>query len=340
MAYTLEQLAAQVGGKVVGDGACQIESVATLKHATARQISFLTNTQYIAQLADTSAAAVILTEDLSAKCPVNALVVSNPHAAYAKIATLLNSPARPEPGRHTSAVVAPDSQVHSSCHIGPHVSIGHNCIIEEGVSIGPNTVIGNDCHIGKDTELVANVTIVGRTVMGQRCLVHPGVVIGADGFGQAYDQGAWVKVPQLGGVRIGDDVEIGANTTIDCGAIEDTIIEEGVKLDNQIQVAHNVRIGAHTVVAAATAIAGSVTIGKHCMIAGAVGIAGHLTIADNVVITGMSMVSSSIDTPGTSYSSGVKAVPTQLWHRIHARLMKLDDLAKRLISLEKKQQDK
>ena len=340
MAYTLEQLAEQVGGKVVGDGSCQIESVATLKNAAAKQISFLTNSLYIEQLANTGAYAVILTEELIDKCPVNALVVSNPHAAYAKIATLLSPPAYPRQGHHPSAVIAPDTKVHPDSFIGPNVHIGQNCVIEEGVSIGANTVIGNDCYVGKDTVILANVTIVGKTRIGQRGLFHPGVVIGADGFGQAYDDGAWLKVPQLGGVRIGNDVEIGANTTVDCGALEDTVIEEGVKLDNQIQVAHNVRIGAHTVIAAATAIAGSVTIGKHCMIAGAVAIAGHLTIADNVVITGMSMVTSSIDTPGSSYSSGMKAMPTRVWHRVHARLMKLDELAKRLINLEKNQHDK
>jgi UDP-3-O-[3-hydroxymyristoyl] glucosamine N-acyltransferase len=339
VAYTLEQLAKKVGGKVVGDGACQIDSVATLQNAEAKQISFLTNSQYADQLPGTRASAVILTEDLIEKCPVNALVVNNAHAAYAKIAAILNPSSSPEVGHHHSALIAESSQVHERSFIGPHAVIGENCVIEEGVSIGAGSIIGDDCYIGKHTELLSNVTIVGKTRIGQRGLIHPGVVIGADGFGQAFDDGVWLKVPQLGGVRIGDDVEIGANTTIDCGAIEDTVIEEGVKLDNQIQVAHNVHIGAHTVIAAATAIAGSVTIGKHCMIGGAVAIAGHLTIADNVVITGMSMVTNSIDTPGSSYSSGMKAMPTRIWHRVHARLMKLDDLAKRLKNLEKKQHD-
>lgn len=340
MAYTLEQLAAQVGGRVIGDAQCQINSIATLQNASDGQLSFLTNSVYLDKLASTKASAVILAEDLADRCPVNALVVHNPHAAYAKISTILCPPTYPRSGHHASALISTDSQIHPDCYVGANVVIGNNCVVEEGVSIGANTVIGNNCHIGKDTVISPNVTIVAKTRIGERCLIHSGVVIGADGFGQAYDEGVWIKVPQLGGVIIGHDVEIGANTTIDCGAIEDTIIEDGVKLDNQIQVAHNVRIGAHTIIAAATVIAGSAIIGKHCMIAGAVAIAGHLTIADNVVITGMSMVTKSIDTPGNSYSSGMKAMPTPVWHRVHARLMKLDEMAKRLLSLEKKQQDK
>ena len=335
MPWTLAQLAKHVNAEIKGDGQCEIYSVATLLNAAEGQISFLTNSKYKSHLQDTQASAVILQPDFASECPVNAVIVQNPHAAYAKIAQLLYPATSESAGIHASAQIASDVRIAGSATVGANAVIESGCYIDEEVSIGANTYIGRNTRIGKASRILPNVTICDNVTIGERVILHPGVVIGADGFGQAYDEGVWVKVPQVGGVQLGNDVEIGANTTVDCGAIEDTIIEDGVKLDNQIQIAHNVRIGAHTVIAAATAIAGSTSIGQHCMIAGAVAIAGHLTIADNVTITGMTMVSKSIPEAG-SYSSGISAENTAIWHRLHARLKQLDDIAKRLLHIEKK----
>lgn len=335
MSWTLAQLAKHVNAKLKGDAGCEINSVATLEHAKSGQISFFTNSKYRHYLKETRASAVILHPDFADDCAVSALLVANPHAAYARIAQLLFPAALEKSGRHPAATIAMDAQVADTAYIAPNAVIETGAKIGDRSYIGANAFIGKNSHIGSDCRIYANVTVCDNVKMGDRVILHPGVVIGADGFGQAYDSGAWVKVPQIGGVQLGNDVEIGANTTVDCGAIEDTIIEDGVKLDNQIQIAHNVYIGAHTVIAAATAIAGSTKIGHHCMIAGAVGIAGHITIADNVTITGMTMVTKSIPESG-SYSSGISAENTANWHRIHARIKQLDDMAKRLQHIEKK----
>lgn len=335
MSWTLAQLAKHVNAELKGNGDCEIHSVATLLNAGQGQISFFTNSKYKAQLQETRASAVILQPDFINDCPVDALIVKNPHAAYARIAQLLYPISSDYGVIHPSAQSSPAATIADTASIGANVVIEGGAVIGDRVSIGANTYIGKNTHIGADSRILANVTICNNVNIGERVIIHPGAVIGADGFGQAYDAGVWVKVPQVGGVRLGDDVEIGANTTVDCGAIEDTVIEEGVKLDNQIQIAHNVRIGAHTVIAAATAIAGSTSIGQHCMIAGAVAIAGHLTIADNVTITAMTMVTKSIPEAG-SYSSGISAENTAIWHRVHARLKLLDDMAKRLLHIEKK----
>jgi len=335
MPWTLAQLAKRINAELKGNGDCDIHSVATLLNAGCGQISFFTNSKYKAQLRETRASAVILAPEYVSDCPVDALIVKNPHAAYAQIAQLLYPVADEAGAIHPSAQISPDAKISDTASIAANAVIEKGAIIGERVSIGANTYIGRNTQIGIDSRILANATICDNVTIGERVIIHPGAVIGADGFGQAYDAGVWIKVPQIGGVRLGNDVEIGANTTVDCGAIEDTIIEEGVKLDNQIQIAHNVRIGAHTVIAAATAIAGSTTIGQHCMIAGAVAIAGHLTIADNVTITGMTMVTKSIPESG-SYSSGVSAENTAIWHRLHARIKQLDDMAKRLQHIEKK----
>jgi UDP-3-O-[3-hydroxymyristoyl] glucosamine N-acyltransferase len=335
MPWTLAQLVKHINAQLKGDGECNIHSVATLAKAGQGQISFFTNGKYKAQLQQTQASAVIVHPDFVADCPVAAVIVENPHAAYARVAQLLYPASNESTGIHPSAVIAPDARIADSVSIGANAVIDSETVINEQVVIGANSYIGKNVHIGTDSRILANVTICDNVTIGERGIIHPGAVIGADGFGQAYDAGVWVKVPQIGGVRLGNDVEIGANTTVDRGAIEDTVIEDGVKLDNQIQIAHNVRIGAHTVIAAATAIAGSTTIGQHCMIAGAVAIAGHLTIADNVTITGMTMVTKSIPDAG-SYSSGISAENTAIWHRLHARIKLLDDMAKRLQQIEKK----
>ncbi len=338
MAYTLAELARHIGAEVEGDSSCLIRAVAGLQQAGPGDVSFLAHGRYLKYLVATRASAVIVDAAHRAQCPVSALVVENPLLAYARVAALLHPEALPAPGIHPSAVVG------AACRIPASASVGAQCVVEEGVEIGakvmigPGCVIGKDCVIGEGSRLLARVTLCHGTRIGARALIHPGAVIGSDGFGFAPKCGAWVKIPQLGGVRIGDDVEIGANTTIDRGALEDTVIEDGVKLDNQIQIAHNVRIGAHTAVAACAGIAGSARIGKRCQIGGGAGINGHIEITDDVTITGMAMVTKSITRPGV-YSSGVPAQENALWHKQVVRLRQLDDIAERLKNLENRLQE-
>lgn len=333
MIFTLQQLANHVGGRIIGDPEVSIDHVATLTNADSGAISFLTNSAYRQHLKNTQATAVIVKQDDAEFCPCIALVVDNPHAAYARIATLLYPDQNQITGIHPSAVVDESATVPDSAYIGPNTYIGPSVQLGEAVSIGPGCVVEAGVKIGKDSRLHSNVTICHDCVIGENFLAHPGVVIGGDGFGQASEKGVWLKVPQIGRVVIGDDVEVGANTTIDRGAIEDTLIGNNVKLDNLVQVAHNVQIGDHTVVAACTAIAGSVHIGKHCTIAGAVAIAGHIEIADNVTITGMSLVSHSVREAGV-YSSGIPLDTNQQWRKNAVRFKQLDEIAKRVKTLE------
>ncbi|HNW77746.1 MAG TPA: UDP-3-O-(3-hydroxymyristoyl)glucosamine N-acyltransferase [Candidatus Competibacteraceae bacterium] len=319
-----------------GNAATVVSGIAPLHGAQPGQISFLISSRYRHLLAGTQASAVILAQEYADACPVPVLVATNPHLAYAKAATLFEPGLTRPPGIHPSAWVSPEAEVAADVWIGPQCTVEAGARIASGVQIGPNCVIGEQAVLGAGTRLVAQVTICHRVRIGCRVLVHPGAVIGSDGFGLAPDSGGrWLKVPQLGSVWIGDDVEIGANTTIDRGALEDTVIEDGVKLDNQIQVAHNVRIGAHSALAGCVGIAGSAHIGRHCMIGGGVGIAGHLDIADRVQVTGMSLVTKSISTPG-AYSSGLAVEPNRLWNRISARLRRLDELFERVVALERK----
>lgn len=334
MKYTLGELAEHVSGKVKGDASCVIESVGTLQHADSSQISFLTNPSYRKQLAISQAGAVIMSASDAENCSLNALISDNPYAAYAKIAALLSPGETYLAGIDSSAHIAADVQISESASIAAGVVIESGVMIAEGVRIGPGCVVQKNVKIGVDTVLTANINVAHDCKIGARNLIHPGVVIGADGFGQAMDKGQWIKVPQLGSVVIGDDVEIGANTTIDRGAIENTIIEDNVKLDNQIQVAHNVIIGAHTAIAGCTAIAGSTKIGKHCRIAGMVGIVGHLQITDNVTVTAKSLVSGSIKQAGV-YSAGTPLELNRQWRKNTIRFKQLDDMAKRLNKLEK-----
>lgn len=339
MKHTLGELAEHVSGEVKGDASCEIESVATLENADASQISFLTNPSYRKHLASSKAGAVIMSAADAEDSSLNAIISKNPYAAYAKIAVLLH------PAEEFIAGIDAGAHVSDNTTIAKSASIAAGSVIESGVTladnvrIGPGCVVQQNTKIGANTILKANVTVAHECVIGKDVLIHPGVVIGADGFGVAIDDGKWIKVPQLGRVVIGDDVEIGANTTIDRGAIEDTIIEDNVKLDNQIQIAHNVIIGAHTAIAASTAIAGSAKIGKHCRIAGMVGIVGHLQIADNVTVNAKSMVSSSIKKAGV-YSSGTPLEPSQQWRKNTVRFKHLDEMAKRLNKLEKQLADK
>jgi len=335
MPYRLAELASRFGATLQGDGARTITGVGTLQDAGSGQIAFLANPRYRRYLAGTHAAAVILHEADAAACPVPALLAADPYVLYARIASLFAPAELIEPGVADNAWLDPAAQVDAGAQVAPGAVIHAGAVVAASAYIGPNCVVGEQAQIGAGSRLLANVSIGRAVVLGKRVLVHPGAVIGADGFGLANDQGRWLKVPQLGSVQIGDDCEIGANTTIDRGALGDTILEEGVKLDNQIQIAHNVFIGAHTAIAGCTAIAGSTRIGRSCMIAGAVGITGHLEICDRVTITAMTLVTHSITSPGV-YSGSLPIDNAQTWRKNSARYRQLDNMARRLSALEKK----
>ncbi len=327
--FTLGELAVRFGCVLQGDSDARVARVASLQDATADDVAFVASAKYRRFLPTTRAGVVILEPSAASLCPVPALVAKNPYAVFARIAALLHPPAPLTPGAHSSAVIAVSAKIDPSAQVGPLCVIGANVIVGARVAIGAGCIVLDDVNIGNDTRLVARVTVCERVTIGERCLLHPGVVIGSDGFGNAPDAGAWIKVPQLGSVVLGNDVEIGANTTIDRGAIGDTVIEDGVKLDNQIQIAHNVRVGAHTAMAAGVGIAGSTTIGKHCMFAGKVGIAGQLEICDGVILMGRATVSGSIAKPG-SYSGTLGLEETGSFRRNAARFRQLDKMAKQL----------
>ncbi|MBV6422501.1 MAG: UDP-3-O-acylglucosamine N-acyltransferase [Steroidobacteraceae bacterium] len=341
MPVSLGELAVRFGCELRGDPDLAVERVATLATAGPDAVAFVANPKYRAQLATTRAAAVIVDAATAQATGRPVLIAANPYATYARIAAVLHPAPRFAPGAHPTAWIAPLAQVDGSAHIGAHVSIGEGVQVGPRVVIGPGCVIEDGCELAADVRLVARVTVCRGTRIGARTLVQPGAVLGADGFGFAPERGTWVKVPQLGRTLIGEDVEIGANTTIDRGAIGDTVIEDGVKLDNQIQIGHNVRIGAHSALAGCVGVSGSVTIGKRCQLGGAVGVAGHLTICDDVAVTGYSLVSHSITEPGV-YSSGMPVIAAQDWRRAVARLHRLDRLAGRVRTIEQqlgKEQD-
>ena len=325
--YSLGELAVRFGLALRGDPESRVSRVATLANAGEGAISFLANSHYRRSLADTRAAAVILAAADADACPVPVLIDPNPYAAYARVATLLHPQPVPRAGIHPTAVIDTAATIPASATVGPLCVIEAGVQLGERVEVGPGSIIQAGVVIGDDTLLVARVTVRPRVRIGARCILHPGSVIGADGFGFAPEQGRWLKVPQVGGVRLGDDVDIGANTTVDCGAIEDTVIGDGAKLDNQIQVGHNVTIGEHTIIASCTGISGSTVIGRRCMIGGLVGFAGHITVADDTAITGMAMVTASLTEAGT-YSSGFPAQPSRDWWRTVARLKRLSGLPK------------
>lgn len=335
MDQTLAALARTAGAELRGPADLRISGVATLASAGPGQLAFLANPKYRYQLAVSRAAAVVLSPDDAGAWQGAALIAANPYLAFARIAALFLPPEEPPPGVHPSAAVDTTASIDASASVGAGAVVGAGARLAAGVCVGPNCTVESGVSIGGGTVLVANVVVRRDVVIGENCLLHPGVVVGADGFGQARDGERWVKVPQLGSVRIGNDVEIGANTTIDRGALEDTVIEDGVKLDNQIQIAHNVRVGAHTAIAGCTAIAGSTTIGRRCMIAGGVGIAGHLEIADDVTVLAMTLVTHSIVQPGV-YAGSHPMDDVKSWRRNSARLRQLDELAKRLRRLERK----
>ena len=332
--FTASELARRFELTLHGDGDVRIEGVSTLARAGHGQLAFLANSRYRSQLADSSAGAVVMRQEDVGDAPGTALIAKDPYTAFAKIAALFEAKPAHAPGIHASAVIDPTATISPTAQIGPFVVIGAGSTVGDGCVIGPGCVIGENCEIGAGSELIARVTLVTRVRLGQRVLIHPGAVIGADGFGLAMDAGRWVKVPQLGGVAIGDDCEIGANTTIDRGALEDTVLEEDVRLDNQIQIGHNVRIGAHTAMAGCSAAAGSARIGRYCLIGGAAGVLGHLEICDRVVITAMSLVTSSIREPG-EYSSGTPLTDNRSWRKNAARFKQLDVLARRVLAADK-----
>jgi UDP-3-O-[3-hydroxymyristoyl] glucosamine N-acyltransferase len=335
MTATLAELAARFDCRLVGDGAARVSRVGTLASAGPDAVSFLANPHYRDRLAATRAAAVVLDGAEADACPAACLVSDNPYAAYARIAAFLHPPRRLRPGVDPSAVVAADARVAASAEIGAQAVVGRGSVIGDGASVGAGTVVGSGVSIGAATRLGPRVSVLDGVQIGERCIVHSGAVIGADGFGFAPDAGCWVKVPQVGGVRIGNDVEIGANTTVDRGAIEDTVIEDGVKLDNLVQIAHNVRVGAHTVMAAMSGAAGSTTIGRRCMIGGGVVIVGHVTICDDAVFLFRSVVTKSVEQAGV-YAGSLPAEEAVRWRRNAARFKGLDALAKRLGGIERK----
>jgi UDP-3-O-[3-hydroxymyristoyl] glucosamine N-acyltransferase len=325
--YALADIAKLIGADLLNaDDKTMVTGFATLQNAGPHQIAFFTNPKYLTSLKETKAAAVILSNEVKDQCPVNALVMSNPYLGFAKAASLFDDTPVLATGIHPTAIIDPSAKIASSAKIGPYVVIGKNCEIADEVSINAHCTISDDVLIGQGSVLKSNVNIYHRVKIGKNCIIHSGAVIGSDGFGMANDQGRWVKIPQLGGVLIGDEVEIGANTTIDRGALEDTVIETGVKIDNQVQIAHNVVIGAHTAMAAKVGIAGSTKIGRYCLIGGAAGITGHIEITDKVIVAAMSGISHSINQPGM-YSSAIPAREVRSWNKTVAHINRLDKMA-------------
>lgn len=333
MRARLGDLATRFGCELVGDPEAVVTHVATLANAGPEALTFFANPAYRSRLQSTAAGAVVLGPGDAEMCPVAALIAEEPYAAYARIAGLLHPSEPLPPGVHDSAVIDPSASVAKSAHVGAHAVIGPESVVAEHAAIGPNTVVGPRCRIGAHTRLHANVTLVQDVSIGERGIVHPGAVIGADGFGNARGDTGWIKVPQIGGVRIGSDVEVGANTTVDRGAIEDTVIENGVRLDNLVQIAHNVRLGEHTAMASLSGISGSTVVGKRCMFGGQSGVVGHITICDDVVVGGATMISKDIREPGF-YTGSFPAEKDRDWKRKVARFRRLDELAQRLKKLE------
>jgi len=331
--YRLAQMVERFGGEILGNPQTRVSQVATLQSAGAEHISFLAHSKYRKQLAMTQAGAVILGRSARDLTERPRIVCDDPYLYFAKVSSLFNPPPAANPGVHKSAVVESGTKVPASASIGAGSHIGRGVKLGKGVVIGPGCQIGDEVEIGAASRLLARVTVYSGCRLGKRALVHAGAVIGADGFGIALDQGVWLKIPQIGRVMIGDDVEIGANTCVDRGALDDTVIEEGVKLDNLIQIGHNVHIGAHTAIAGCSGIAGSTRIGKHCMIGGAAMIVGHLDIVDKVVIHAGTLVTKSIRQAGTY--GGYPAEDSHGWARKLALLRHLEGLHERMGQIEK-----
>lgn len=330
----LADLAQAIGVELRGNPAQEIAGVAPLERAGDRQLGFLSSPKYRRFLTETQAGAIILApDDLPVDFTGNVLLTRNPYAAFARAVQLLHPERMPEPGIHHTVLLDRGIELPLSVRIDGHAVIGREVVLGERVWIGGGVSIGEGCSIGDDTRIHPNAVLYPGTRVGARCIIHGGAVLGADGFGFAPEEGRYLKIPQLGRLVLGDDVEIGANTTVDRGALDDTVIEDGVKIDNLVQIGHNVRIGAHTVIAGQTGIAGSTRIGKHCVLGGQVGVAGHLEISDGVIFSGKSQVTRGIRQAGI-YSSGDSVRPNAEWRRQVARLHRLDELFRRLEALE------
>jgi len=330
----LSELAARTGATLAGDGNVDIVRMATLEDAGPGAIAFLANPKYHGQLASTRATAVIVAPEFAVETALPKLLSSNPYATYAKVATILYPRSALKPGVDRTAIIGDGALIAASAAVGPYAVIGARSTIGERTRIGNACSIGDDVAIGDDALLHARVTVYNGCTIGARTIIHSGAIIGADGFGMAEEGGRWLKIPQLGAVVIGADVEIGANTTIDRGAIGDTVIEDDVKLDNQIQIGHNCRIGAHTAIAGCTGISGSVRIGRNCKIGGASMIAGHLSIADGVMISAGTGIMGSIDAPGV-YTGFFPMMPHREWKHVAVALRRMGSFSDRLKALER-----
>lgn len=334
MSLSLAQLAEISQAELRGDPERVIERVATLDQAAHGAISFLANARYKSLLVDTRASAVILSAQDAGDCPVDCLVSDNPYLAHARVMTALYASRTPVPGVHPTAVVDTTAEIPASATVGPNCHIGPGVVLHEAVDIGPGCVLLDNVEVGAASRLVASVTLCSDTRLGERCLIHPGAVIGGDGFGLANDDGAWVKVPQVGRAILGDDVEVGSCSSIDRGAIGDTLIADGVKIDSQVHIAHNVHVGKHTAIAGCAAVAGSSRIGAYCTIAGGAGVTGHVELADHVHVSGVTSVTRSIKQAGV-YTGTVPAMEHASWLRNFARLRHLDDMVRRVKALER-----
>lgn len=331
--YTLGDIVSELGGELIGDADIRVYRLASLAHAQTGQISFVSNSRYLSLLNTTRASAIILDPASSEATTLPRIITDNPYAYFARLSSLLNPAPRHEPGGHSSAVIDKTASIAPSCMIGANVVIGKNAKLADNVMVGPGSVIESGVSIGANSRIAANVVIYHDCVIGKNCIIASGTVIGADGFGYAEEKGRWVKIPQVGLVIIEDDVEIGANTTIDRGALDDTVIEQGVKLDNLIQIGHNCRIGAHTVIAGCAGIAGSARIGKHCKIGGAAMILGHLDIADGVTISPGSMITRSL-TKADTYTALMPFQAHEQWLKTAANIRRLGELSERVKQLE------
>jgi UDP-3-O-[3-hydroxymyristoyl] glucosamine N-acyltransferase len=335
--FTLSDLAGRLSARLVGDPAIVIRGVASLGSAGAHDLSHLSSPGYRAQLAGSRAAAVILQEADLDLWGGAALVVKNPYLAFARASQLFARPPALDEGVHESARIAPSARLGDGVRVGPGVVVGRGAVIGPRVRLYANSVVGDDCHVGADCVLMPNAVLYADVTLGARCVIHSGAVIGADGFGFTPDErGHLVAIAQLGGVRLGDDVSVGACTSIDRGTLDDTIIEDGVKIDNQVQIGHNCQVGAHTVICGCVGIVGSTRIGRHCVLAGGVGIGGGtpIELCDRVIVSGMTHVSASINEPGV-YSGGVLHGHNRQWKKNALRFQRLDELHRRVARLER-----
>ncbi|MBN7797527.1 UDP-3-O-(3-hydroxymyristoyl)glucosamine N-acyltransferase [Parahaliea mediterranea] len=331
--YTLGELSGKLGIAFSGDAGRRITGLATLDAAGPQHLAFLANRKYLSQLATTAAGAVIVPPELAEQCPVDHLIAENPYLCFARVSGLFDQSPQAPAGVHPAATVSADAEVDPSASVGPNAVIEPGAVIGPRAVIGANVYIGHNSRVGAGTRIHANAVLHHGVSIGESCTIHSQAVLGGDGFGFAPGPDGWEKIYQLGGVSIGNRVEVGSCTTIDRGAIEDTVVEDGAIIDNLVQIAHNCRIGKNTAIAGCTGLAGSTIIGANCTLAGGVGVVGHVEICDNVHVTGMTMVTKSITEPG-SYSSGTPMATTREWKRSAVRFAQLDSIQRRLSSLE------